>query len=178
MQDEARTGTDGNGQTVGDGVVDGKELALETAQLGAVSFLDLLEHRHDAVLLELLLDQGEREPGSHQRDVGPLAQQVRHTADVVLVAVGEDHCGDLVQPIADPAEVRQDHVDAGLVLLGEEHPAVHDQQRAVVLEDGHVATDLAEAAQTDDPEPTLRELGGLLQLGVRMTHGVSVRLWK
>jgi hypothetical protein len=39
-----------------------------------------------------------------------------------------------------------------VVLLGEEHPAVDDQQPAVVLEDGHVATDLAETAERSDPE--------------------------
>ena len=62
---------------------------------------------------------------------------------------------DLVEPVPDPGEVGQDHVDARLVLLGEEHAAVDDQQLAGVLEDGHVAADLAEAAQGDDAQAAL-----------------------
>ena len=54
---------------------------------------------------------------------------------------------DVVEPILDVGEVGEDQVDAGLVVLGEEHAAVDDEQAAVVLEDGHVAADLAEAAE-------------------------------
>ena len=68
-------------------------------------------------------------------------------ADVVLVAVGEHQRLDVVEAVPDRVEVGQDQVDARVVLLGEEHPAVDDQQAAVVLEDGHVAADLAEAAE-------------------------------
>ena len=53
-------------------------------------------------------------------------------------------------------EVRQDQVDAGLLLLGEEHAAVDDEQAAAVLEDRHVAADLAEAAERGDPQAALR----------------------
>src|SRR5262249_9334577 len=40
-------------------------------------------------------------------------------------------------------------VDAGLVVLGEQHAAVDDEQVAVVLEHRHVAAHLAEPAQRD-----------------------------
>ena len=53
-------------------------------------------------------------------------------------------------------EVRQDQVDSGLLLLGEEHAAVDDQQAAAVLEDRHVAADLAEAAERGDAQAALR----------------------
>ncbi len=76
--------------------------------------------------------------GADEGNVRPLAQQVRHAADVVLVAVGEDHGHDVVQPVPDRGEVRQDHVHAGLGLLGEQYAAVDDEQFARVLEDGHV----------------------------------------
>ena len=62
---------------------------------------------------------------------------------------------DVVQAVPDGVEVRQDQVDAGLVLLGEEHAAVDDQQAAAVLEDRHVAADLAEAAERGDPQAAL-----------------------
>jgi hypothetical protein len=41
-------------------------------------------------------------------------------------------------------------VDAGLVLFGEEHAAVDDEQFAVVFEHGHIAPDLTEPAERDD----------------------------
>ena len=83
---------------------------------------------------------------------GAQPQQVRDGADVVLVAVREHDADDVVEPVADRAEVGQDQVDAGLGLLGEEHAAVDDEDLAVDLERGHVAADLAEAADRDDAE--------------------------
>ncbi len=49
-------------------------------------------------------------------------------------------------------EVGQDQVDARLVLLGEQHAAVDDEDLAVDLVARHVAADLAEAADRDDAE--------------------------
>ena len=91
-----------------------------------------------------------------QRDVGLVREQVRHRADVVLVAVGEHDRLDVVEPVQDRREVGQDQVDAGLVDVGEQHSAVDDQQLAAVLEDGHVAADGAEPAERDDPQAALR----------------------
>ena len=50
-------------------------------------------------------------------------------------------------------EIRQDQVDAGLVVRREQHAAVDDQQPAQVLENGHVAADFADTAQRGDPQP-------------------------
>src|SRR5205823_690970 len=99
-----------------------------------------------------------------------LAQQVGQGADVVLVAVREHDRLDLVQPGPDVAEIRQDQVDAGLLLLREQHAAVDDQQPAAVLEHGHVAADLTQAAERDDPEAGGRQRGRWTQLRVRVAH--------
>ena len=56
--------------------------------------------RLDPVLAELGLDQGQRERRPDQREVGPLAQEVRDAADVVLVPVGQDDCLDVVDAVA------------------------------------------------------------------------------
>ena len=61
--------------------------------------------------------------------------------------------------------VRQDQIDARLAVLGEQHPAVDDQQPAVVLVDGHVPTDLADAAQRDDAQRPRRAAAVAAQLG-------------
>ena len=67
---------------------------------------------------------------------------------------------DVVEPVRDVLEVGQDQVDAGVVVLGEEHAAVDDEQPAGVLEDGHVAADLAEPAEGDDAERRPAGSGG------------------
>ena len=77
---------------------------------------------------------------------------------------------DVVEPVPDRGEVGEDHVDAGLVLLGEQHAAVDDQQLAGVLEDGHVAADLAEAAEPDDAQTVRWEFRGTLEFWVRVAH--------
>jgi hypothetical protein len=100
------------------------------------------------VLAQLGVEQCQGQLGAHQRDVGALAQQVGDAADVVLVPVGEDDGDDVVKPRPERVEVGQDQVDARLVVLGEQHAAVDDQQLAAVLQHGHVAADL--------PQPTER----------------------
>jgi hypothetical protein len=153
VQHEPGRGADGDRQAVRDRVVHRDELAVEGAELLPLALTHLDGLRGDAVLLELGLDEGQGEPRADDRDVGSLAQQVGDAADVVLVAVGEHHGVDAVEPVPDPGEVRQDHVDAGLVLLGEQDAAVDDQEPAVMLEHGHVAADLAETAERNDPQP-------------------------
>ena len=91
---------------------------------------------------------------------GSQLEQVGHRADVVLVTVREHDADDVVEAVPDRAEVGQDQVDAGLVLLGEEHAAVDDEDLAVDLEGGHVAADLAEAADRGDAEGARRRAAG------------------
>ena len=151
VQHGARTGADEHGQGVGDRVVDGDEFQVEGPEL--VGFV-LAHHAGDglaqAVLLELRLHQRQGQRRAEDGDVLAALEQVGHRADVVFVTVGEDQADDVVHPVVEVAEVRQDEVDAGLLLFGEEDTAVDDEQLAAVLEDGHVPADLAEAAEGDD----------------------------
>jgi hypothetical protein len=90
------------------------------------------------------------------------------------MAVGEDDRVDLVKPLPDPAEVGQDHVHARLVLLREQHPAVHYQESAAVLEHSHVAADLAEAAESDYAQGAVSESGRWAEVGMGVAHSVTV----
>ena len=126
--------------------------------------------RVEAVLGQLALHQGQGQPGADQRDVLALPEQVRDRADVVLVRVREDDRLDLVEPALQVAEVGQDQVHAGLVRIGEQHAAVHDEQAAAVLEDRHVPADLAEPAERDDAQAVAGEGGGRGEVGVRVAH--------
>ena len=173
VQHHAGRGPDGHRERVGDGVVDREELAVERAER-AVAALDHLDRdRLEAVLGQLAPHQGQGQLGSGQRDVRALPEQVGHRADVVLVRVREDERLDLVQPPVQVAEVRQDEVHAGLVGVGEQHAAVHDEQPAAVLEDRHVPADLTEAAERDDAQAVGGELGGRGEVGVRVAHSLT-----
>src|SRR5262249_12963711 len=96
--------------------------------------------------------------------------QVRHRADVILVRVRQYNRVNEVQPAFERGEVRQDQVDAGLVLLREQDPAVDHQQPPVVLEHGHVAADLADPAERDHSQAAGGQWRRRPQLRVRMTH--------
>ena len=107
-----------------------------------------------------------REPTSGMSPRMP--QQVGDGADVVLVPVGEDDGVDVVEPVLDHPEVGQDQVDAGLLGLGEQDAAVDDQQPAAELQHGHVAADLAEAAQRHDPQAAVGQRRRCLEVEVRL----------
>jgi Holliday junction resolvasome RuvABC ATP-dependent DNA helicase subunit len=66
---------------------------------------------------------------------------------------------DDAEALADGREVGKDQVDARLVLLREEHTAVDNEQLAVHLVDGHVATDLSEPAERSNAEGACFEGG-------------------
>ncbi len=124
----------------------------------------------EPVLAQLAAEEGQGQLGADQREVPTLAQEKRHGPDVVLVAVGQDHRLHLVEPVPDGVEVREDQVDARVVVLGKQHSAVDDEQAPVVLEDGHVPTDLAEPAERGDPQTPVRQLLWRRQFGMGVGH--------
>ena len=92
---------------------------------------------------------------------------------MVFVRVREDERLDFVEAALQVAEVRQDQVHAGLVRVGEQHAAVDEEQPSAVLEDRHVAADLAEAAERDDAQAVTRQGGGRGEVGVRVAHSLT-----
>ena len=112
---------------VRDRVRDTDELDAERAELERVVVgrrLDQLGRLAEPVLVELRLDERERQP---RRDDGVdvhLAQEVRQPADVVLVAVREhDGAHALALEVRD---VRQKQVDAEVLVAREREPGVDD----------------------------------------------------
>jgi len=104
------------------------------------------------VLLELGPDQRQRERRPDDRHVGELAQQVGDPADVVLVPVGDEQRAELVAAVAHVGEVVDDDVDPEHLLVGEHQAAIDDDQIVVRFDHGHVAADLAAAAQWNDAQ--------------------------
>ena len=160
VQDGAARGADEDRQRVRNRVVDSRELAVEDTDLLALTLGDGQGVRLDLVFLQLGLDHRQRQRRTDQRDVGLEPQKVRHGPDVVLMTMREHDRLDVIHPLLDVLEVRQDQVDPGVMVLREEHPAVDDQQPSSVLDDGHVAANLAQTTERDDAYGVLRQPRG------------------
>ncbi len=121
---------DEDGQRIRNGMVDCNELALEGAELLHLPLRHCQRVRLDPVFLKLGFHQGKGQLGSDQGgNVSFKAQEVGHSANVVLVAVGQHDANDVLQAVLNVGEIRQDQVNAGLGLLGGR--ARHSQPPAV-----------------------------------------------
>ena len=153
MDDAARRGLDDERRRVGNRVRDANELYPERAELERLVARrggDELCLLREPVLVELRLDEPERQR-SRDDDVDvDLAQQVRKPADVILVAVREDHRSDT--SALEVADVGEEQIDAEVLVAREGEPGVDDDDLPRHLVDGHVLADLAEAAERDDPK--------------------------
>ena len=144
---------DDDRDAVGDRVRHADELELERADLHPVAVgvgLAQGRRRAEAVLVELRLDHRERQLGADHLAHLDLAEHVRQRADVVLVAVGEDDREQ--RPVLEVREVRQDEVDAEVLVAREREAGVDQDALPVELVQGHVLADLAEPAERDDAE--------------------------
>ena len=95
------------------------------------------------MLVELRLDQAERQPRGPDLGHRHLAQEVRQPADVVLVRMGEDNCANLARPLPQIGEVGQHEIDAEMLVARERKPGIDHEASVLVLEHGHVLADLA-----------------------------------
>ena len=143
------------GQRIRNGMRDVDEFKVERAGLELVTPGDLDLRRVDVVLLALCLRKGKGELGADQRDIRAKPKQVRHAADMILMTMRKHQRLDLVETILDIAEIGKNQIDAGLLLLREEHTAVDEQQVAVVFDHVHVAPDLAQTAKWRDAHRAL-----------------------
>ena len=127
------------------------ELYAEPSCLDHVPRLtgDELGAVQQAVFLQLQLD----ESGGHAGGVDGGVDRPQHIGqrpDVVLVAVGDENAPDLVLVLDQVGDVRDNHVDAVHVVVGEAHAHVHYNDVAAVFVDRQVFSDLVQAAQRND----------------------------
>jgi hypothetical protein len=111
--------------------------------------LDELRISQEPVLVELRLDEPQREPGRPDLRNAHLPQEVREGADVVLVPVGEDDRADVALVILEVGEVRKDEIDAQMLVARERQAGVDDDDPVVALDDHHVLSDLAQPPKRD-----------------------------
>ena len=126
----------------------------------------------EPVLTQLGLDEGEGQPRAEHRDVAAQAQEVRQCPmwsswPCVRTTASMSPSRSVMGP-----KSGRDQVDARRFSSGKA-PAVDDQQATIALEHGHVAADLAEAAEREDAQGSRCEgrRGG--ELGV--AHAVKPR---
>lgn len=124
-------------------------LHLKFSHLELLARFDRMEIGAKAVFLQLVLDKAQGQPGAVDWYVD-LLQQIRHAADMVLMAVGDDHADDLGGILDQIAEVRNDHVDAVHFLLGKGHTAVDHQNLILVFQNGQILADFIEATDGND----------------------------
>ncbi len=123
----------------------------EIERLVAGRDLAQLRFARKAVLVQLRLDQAEREPRRDDDRNVHLAHEIRQRADVVLVAVREHDAADHLRALDEIGEVREDEVDAEMLVAREREACIDDDDRALGLVGGHVLPHLAEAAEGNDP---------------------------
>jgi hypothetical protein len=95
---------------------------------------------------------------------------------VVLVRVGQHECFDVVEAVLDEAQIGQDQVDARLVVVREQHPAVDDEQPAEMFENRHVAADFADATQRGSPQPSRGQWPRRLEVVVHYRSTAAARI--
>ena len=125
VDDDAHRGGDGKGHRIGDRMVDMDCLDGEGPQLDDVPRHKLHEFclAGQAVLLQLPVDQPQRQLGAVDRDIGPeFFQEIGHRPDVVLVPVGDDHPADLLFVLFEIGEVGDDQVDPQHLRIGKPIP--------------------------------------------------------
>ena len=102
----------------------------------------------EIVLAQLLRQERDRE--GRPVDGHPHAlEQVGQRPDVVFVAVGQEHGTQRVRLREGVRKIGNDVVDAGQVVIGEHEAAVDRDEILAGLDQHHVETDLAEAAEGD-----------------------------
>ena len=159
VQHQPGAGADRDRERVGDRVVDRDELQVEGAEGDPVALLTMWCTVSLSRCSRSLLPSSARVSSEPTSGMSPRSRRRYGVAPMwsswpwVRTSASTSSSRSRIA-----VEVGEDQVDAGVVVLGEQHAAVDDQQPAVVLEDGHVAADLAEPAERGDPQTPLRQL--------------------
>ena len=106
---------------------------------------------HGSVLLELELDQRQRQPRAVNRHhAAQLLDHIGDRADMILVAVGNENAADLVAVALQIGHVRNHQINAQHILLREDGTAVQDHDIVRIFQHIDIFADFFNPAQRDD----------------------------
>ena len=147
VDDGAGRGTQRDGAGVGNAMGDGNPLGFERPHSAAIEVMDLPQHAFggDVVLAAFPGDQAQGEGCAVDRH-GPPAKEVGQRADVILVAMSEQHRQHLVREWLQIGEVRHDAIDARLIIRWEKLTAINKHQAFGAVHRQSVHAELAQAA--------------------------------
>ena len=151
VQDGAQRRGDRQRNRIRNGVVGVDKLDLEAAELNRITgahavHLDLLGH---LVLGQLGFDDAAGQSGRVDRCVA-LTQNIRNSADMVLMSVGDHIAAQLVQVALEVRCIRNDQVNTQHIVIRKGNAAVDNYDVIAVLDHRHVLTDLVQAAERYD----------------------------
>ena len=150
VKDAAGRRLDREADGVGNRVRHADELDAERAEIDRTCIgigLAQLGRAQEPVLVELRLDEAERQPRRPDLRDLHFAEEVRQRTDVVLVRVGQHDRAN--RAVAQVAEVGKDQVDPEVLVARERHAGVDDDALVAELIDRHVLADLAQPAERD-----------------------------
>ena len=93
---------------------------------------------------------------------------------MVFVPMSQNHTDDVVKTVFNPRKIRQNQVDSGLRLFREKNATVDNQEFVTKFQNIHIAPDLAQATQRDNPEIPLLQRRRFRQVVVKRHHAISV----
>ena len=155
VQDAAGRGLEHDRHAVRDRVRHAYEVSPERPDLHGLGIrIDLLQLRdvQEPVLVELRLDEPERQLRPPDLRDADRPHQIRQRAYMVLVRMREEQGADLTVVLLQVPEVREDQVDPEVLVAREGEPCVDDHDLAADLVDHHVLAHFAEAAERDDSQ--------------------------
>lgn len=98
------------------------------------------------VLLQLSLDQAKRQARGIEREIH-LLEQIRNTADMVFMPVGDNQGPHLILIIQQVGNIGNDQVNTQQALIRKFRPAADSDNIITVLQDIHILANLMDAAQ-------------------------------
>ena len=130
-------------------MIDREELRFEAPELDDIARLNLYELGVlDLVLLELAFDEAKR----HLRTVNrhghvQVFVKIGQTTRMVLVAMRDNDAPQLVCMFEHVRVIRQNEVDARMIVIREHEPSIVEHHVVTALEHSHVLADGIETAQ-------------------------------
>ena len=88
--------------------------------------------------------------------------------------VGQYEGGDVLEPVRNVAEVRQNQVNSGLVLRGKKYPAIDEEDFPLSFQNRHVAANFAESPQGDHSQHILAHGARFGKVLVKIVHTHSL----